>query len=170
MRVIRFVQAGILCLAATICTDLPIYGNVGLSSPAVAKDFWTRKRVNGRWIKGHFAKHDRETSSSRHKARTEREQEAQAEAKSDVPSPVPRPLTATGSIGPVRAGDVASITFDVKTQTKIITYSDGKVDTRPFQMDGDFSEPPLIDQNTAEKLRDALLRKAEALRTGSETR
>lgn len=184
MRVIRYVQAGVLSLAATtFCADLPIYGNIGLSSPAVAKEFWTKKRVNGRWVKGHFPKHaGREKPSSSRHARQERERdgrETRAEEK-QPDAPVTKPdAVITGSTGSVSPANVVSVTFDVKTQTKIVTFSDGKVVKRPFQLDGDFAEPTtpkttaqqlISDQDAAEKLRAALLLRAESLRTGTASR
>jgi hypothetical protein len=125
--------------------------------PAQAKDYYTRKRVNGRWITGRFPKR----STGIAKAPADTAQAAVAEA---VPAPPPaaatRPQDVSTPAGPPsiqeqdrllplqraleqrarsmaarepRVGpDIKSVTYDFDKGRKTITFLDGTVTEEPL--------------------------------------
>jgi hypothetical protein len=148
------------------CANLPIYGDMGLITSADAKSYFTKKRVNGRWVHGRFAKHEA-SGSKRNKQEVE-------ERDGDEKTPLPIARSSVGAIPPdLKPDDIASITYDVKNKTETVTYGNGKVATRPFDPErlipagsADIPTAPVqMAREEYERLRIALIKKAEALRT-----
>jgi hypothetical protein len=156
MRIVRCIQAGILLVAATFCTDMPIYGDVGLTSTAQAKTFWTKKRVHGRWVHGHFpkkaTKHSRSSihaSSSRSAHRLAKDERENARDVEDAKQIVPNASQAQIPLAEVPQVPLA------------------EVPPRPAKINPGTATPVVLsDPVEYEKLRTALIKKAEALRNG----
>ena len=139
---VHLASLGVFAFAAVLCcTDHS--GGVGVGV-ANAKEFYTRKRVNGRWITGHFTKRERARTSQR-KPRIPRAAQATPTRLRIAEQPSSPP-----AIQPVIREEPLGI--ELSGQPPLV------VSAPPLS-----AEPPLTSDDRLLKLQEALLARAASL-------
>lgn len=187
MRAVAYLQAAVVA-AATLggsphfTAGLPVVG----PNSAEAKEFYTRKRVNGRWITGHFAK--RPAATRTRKAAQEKPARGRASAARDAASrdttskdTTSRDMASVASTTGVAstAASIASTTASIASPRPARAASSaperGEVlpervrETGPEPLEASPSAPLVAPPNDERmvRLRQALQARANAMTTGS---
>jgi hypothetical protein len=131
----------LIFVAGLCCSDCHVGVGVGVAN---AKEFYTRKRVNGRWITGRFSKRERARSSQ---SKPDIPKEAQA-------TPVRRPIVEQPPAPPA----IQPIIGEEPPRPEPPEPSATVVSAPPLS-----AEPPLANDDRLLKLQEALLARAAGL-------